>query len=348
MKTIHLFLIALLGATLPLQAQMKVTRSSALTGAKNLTVTTTGGQTYHYLVSSNDSPMVRFAADSIYIEKDGFKKAEVTSLRFKSLPRLLLNEDSTTFDKTATLDHGLLALRCNLTLTGWNSLVLPISITGRQLTDAFGEGTLLAGIKGINEEDATIVDFQTIDIVDDEIAIKANNHYLILPTKEADVDSNHTLYGFATKRVPGPIYLIPNVSMKVNQTARYQTIKSADEQTQVRFRGTYLTLDGSSTKNKKVAPGAYTLNDDTQLFALNEDSATVKAFHSWATDISAEPKPLKFYIDGVELTDGIVAPQSDLGAKNKEDWATYDLSGRRVVSPQRGIYITRGRKIYIK
>lgn len=337
---------AMLMAIVPLQAQFHATRSAALTGAKNLMVTLQTGVTYYYLVSSNDTQMLHLSADSIRIGHDSFAKARIKAMRFHTLPRLLLNEDSTTFNKAATLDHGLVALRRTMKTGGWNSLVVPFDLTGTQVCEAFGEDAQLVTIRGIGEEDQTVVEFESVDLNTDERALRANYHYLIRPSKEPDISATGGITGFASSRVKGPIYLFPNVSMKTNQSPRVQTLKSSDETTQVRFRGTYVTMDGSGTLNKPLAAGMYTMSEETDEFVQNEEGLVLSAFRSWIQDLSAEPKPLKFYIDGVELTNGIEAIENLASQTEYLPDAVYDLSGRRVLTPKRkGIYIINGKKV---
>ena len=349
MKKIQILCTIALVCALPVRGQMKATRTAALTGARNLTLTTVKGTTYYYLVSSNDVQTLHFGESGVRIGQDEFAEGEIQSMRFRSLPRLLMDEDSLTFNKKMVLDHGLVALRRTLGLGCWNSIVLPIDLTGTQLRDAFGEDAQLAGIRGVSEEDETAIEFQTLDLATDDVVLKANNHYMLKPTKEPDVSSTASLANFAQGRVKGPIYLFPNVSLRTNQTPRFQTVESKDGGTQVRFRGTYTTLDGSAKLNQKVEPGVYTLDEETHGFVLNEDSVAVKAFRSWVKDISQESKALRFYVDGVELADGIGEIVQSTKFKVQSGDAVFDLSGRCVSAPKRrGIYIINGKKVVIR
>ena len=267
---------------------MRASRSSALMGAKNLTVTTSTGTTYYYLVSSNDSQMMRLSEDSVQIGNDRYAKSKIKRMRFRPLTRRLLDGDSLTYDKTSALDHGLVALRRNFCVGQWNTVVLPFELTGPQVRETFGEEAELAVPRAISEEDETVVEFRRIDLQTTDVVLKANYHYLIRPSKEADVAETSSLSGLTSVRVKGPIYLFPNISIKANQTPRNQLFKNNDETTQVRFRGSYTALDGSGTRNKKVQPEAYTLDDDTHQFTFHEDSVAVGAFRSWILDISEE------------------------------------------------------------
>lgn len=339
-------------------------RQNVLTGAKNLTLTTTKGTTYYYFISSEQTQMMQLS-DSLHIGGDSFGFNEVKEMRFRSLARVVMNEDSTTYDKTLTMDHALLALRRDFQVGKWNSLVVPFDMTGLQVLDAFGEEAVLATVRGVREADETVVEFQTIDLNTSEVVLQANLHYLLRPTREADVVAGRSLYSFSTTAIPGPIYLIPNVSMKANQNARLQTFQNEAGTRKVRLRGTYLRLDdsvvsGRSIRNRRIAPGTYLL-DEEGIMVLNEDSTIVGAFRSWVENLSEDGRPLKFYIDGIGEYLNVVATGIEELQDNGQ-WTmdneimddgkpvVFDLSGRRMPEGRlpKGIYIVNGKKVAIK
>ena len=166
LKTI-LFVSAFLIAV-PSWSQQRAERHAVLMNAKNLMVTTTQNTEYYYLVSVESNPVIHLTDGKVRIVNDEFSLSDIKSLRFRSLPRFLLDEDSTTYDKTKSVEHGLMALRRSLNVGRWNSLVLPVDLTMEQVVDAFGEGTELATPRGIRENDVTVVEFQTIDFVPGE------------------------------------------------------------------------------------------------------------------------------------------------------------------------------------
>ncbi len=335
-------------------------RQNVLTSAKNLTLTTTDGETYYYLISSEQNPRM-YLGDSIRIGKDCFHHSQIQSMRFRSLPRMVLSEDSTTFDKTLSWDHALLALNRDFIVGKWNSVIFPFDLTGDQLLDAFGEETVLAAVRGLREASETVVEFQTLDLHTSDVVLQANQHYLLRPSREADVESGHNLYNFFSGPIAGPIYLIPNVSMKTGQNPRLQTIQNEDGTRKARFRGTYLKLDdsvvqGRIIRNKRIAPGMYLLNEEGNMLQT-EDSTVVGAFRSWVEDLTENGQPLKFYIDGVNeyltvVADGleeIEAPLSDVDNQERGR-GVFDLSGRRMPEGRlpKGVYIINGRKVAIK
>ena len=347
---------------------LRVERQNVLTGAKNLTLTTDKGTIYYYLVSSEETPMLHLG-DSLRIGADRFAYSQVKSMRFRSLPRAVMDEDSTTFDKDRTLDHSLLALRRDFHIGKWNSIVFPFDLTGAQVLDAFGEESQLAAARGIREADETVVEFQSLELHTSDVVLHANQHYLLCPSREPDVEEGRNLYNFLKAGVPGPIYLIPNVTMKANQNPRLHSLSNEDGTRKVRIRGTYLKLDDSViinriVRNRRITPGMYTLDDEGRML-ICEDSTVVGAFRSWIENLSEDGKPMKFYIDGVGeyltvVADGIETIEDeqqtmDNGQSQHGKNTIYDLSGRQVGNRnsanrklQKGIYIINGKKVAVK
>ena len=339
----------------------QTSRMSALIGAKNLMVTKTNGTAYYYLVSNNDYQMMRFAGGNISIGDDVFAMSDIKGISFHELPHVIFDEDSTTYDQTLAVDHGLVALRRSFVVDKWNSLVLPMSLTTEQVIGAFGEGTEVAKPRGLREDDATAVELQTVEMTPGAEVIQANYHYLIRPRREPDLAAGKANTSFKSgTRLYGPIYLIPNVSLKAKATPRIQTVSSGDESVKVRFRGTYLKLDdsvveGSYIRNKRIEPGTYMVGDDGQMHQ-NEEATEVKAFCSWVDEISDEQHNLTFYVDGEAMTvDGIADLQQSTPTGMNDNDGIYDLGGRRVgTAPlsaaglKPGIYVVGGRKVVVK
>ena len=350
------FIAGVLIASSAVWGQRKAERYSVLTGAKNLTLTTKQNTTFYYLVSTESNPVIHLTDGQVRIMNDEFALSDIKSLRFRALPHFLLDEDSTTYDKTKSVEHGLLALRRSLNVGRWNSLVLPVNLTAEQVVDAFGEGTELATPRGIRENDVTVVEFQTVDFTPGEIVVKAGYHYLIRPTREADLAADSWTSSFISgQRIYGPIYMIPDVSTTNVKTPRASSFTSTDGTVTAYFRGTFLKRDDSTASNRFIDAGTYMLSDDG-LMVKNVEPTEVKAFTSWVQDMSGEKQEhLRFYIDGVnedisEIADLVPA----LRMTKETDDAIYDLGGRRVGSAEEraslkpGIYVVRGRKVVVK
>lgn len=351
--------LAVTAAAQETRGPQRATRQSTLLNAKNMVLTTNKGITYYYFVTSEENPMLYLGDGTLRIGPDEFRRQDIKSIRFRSLARVLMDEDSTTYDKTRTLDHSLLALRRTMNVGRWNSLVLPFDLTGRQLLDTFGEGTEVAQPRGMAEDGLAVVEFNTLDLQTDDVVMRANYHYLVRPTREPDVAADRRLTNFGSGQLYGPIYLIPNVSVKANQTARLQTLQNEDGTRKVRVRGTYLKLDDSQTqgriiRNRRVVPGTYLMNDQG-LMEQTQDSAVVAAFRSWIEDVSADGQPLRFYVDGVQedITSGLGQIEKSKSEVDGLAGAVYDLSGRRMGKLPKGqwpsgLYIVNGRKVVVK
>lgn len=359
----QLFLVASLVATPVVWGQQRVERHIALINARNLVVTTSQGTEYYYLVSANHTPVIDFTGAQVRIVDDEFSLGNIRSMRLRTLPHFVLDEDSTTFDRTKTVDHGLLALRRSMGVGRWNSLVLPVDLTSEQLIDAFGEGTELASPRGVREGDVAVVEFQTIALEPKQTVVRAGYHYLVRPTREADISGDSWTSSFISgQRLSGPLYVIPNVSTSNVKTPRVQSFSTEDDAVEVYFRGTFLKLDdsvlnGTRIVNKRIDAGTYMLSGDARM-VKNQDAAEVKAFTSWVQDMSDQRQDqLRFYVDGVNEDisefadiDAIAQP----AASALDDDAVYDLGGRRVGTTRErtqlkpGIYVVGGKKIVVK
>ena len=345
----------------------KATRQQIIAGAKNMVVSTQQA-TYYYLVSNDASKLIHLGPGTVNIGGTDYARSDISSIRFRSLQHVFLDEDSVTFNKAGSFDHAALALRRSFDLGHWNSRVLPFDLTGAQLRYAFGDDAELAQPRAITSDGQTTLEFTTLDLQTDDVVLRANYHYLLRPTREPDIDASTRMYSFLDERPYGPIYFIPNVTKATNQAARLQSVSNADGSLKVRFHGTYIRLDGTdvsghTVRNKRVAPGMYYLNSDGRM-ELSEDSLTMQAFRSWIQDVSNEPMPLRFYIDGIgeditAATDAIHSIPEALGLKSAGDAVAagiYTLSGLRLgdATPERraalekGIYIINGHKVAIK
>lgn len=350
-----LIMTAAVIAALPSWGQEGTSHQASMLNAKNLTITTKQNTTYYYLITTDHSPVLHFGDGNVVVQNDEFALENITKMRLRSLSRFILDEDSTTFDKRKSVDHGLLALRRSLTVGKWNSLVLPVNLTTEQVEYAFGEGTELATPRGIRENDVTVVEFETVELTPGEVVVKAGYHYLIRPTRAADLAADSWTSALVSgQRINGPIYYIPNVSTTTSKAPRAQLLMSEDDVVNVYFRGSYVKLDGSSTSNKLIAAGTYMLSDEG-IMVKNQDATEVKAFSSWLEDISDEKQPqLHFYVDGVGEDISEIVDALPVVAVQEKDDAVFDLGGRRVGSVREraslkpGIYVIGGRKVVVK
>ena len=137
------------------------------------------------------------------------------------------------YDINEPLQNKTLRLNKTFTAHKWNTLVLPVSLTLKQLRDAFGPSTRLAQLDKLTESG---IQFQSVDFrdkADDYVALQAYKPYLIIPEKDkgqaAEYTSVYVETGASTAeymrvKIAANHFVIPKVSLsvedlkKVNQT----------------------------------------------------------------------------------------------------------------------------------
>ena len=111
-------------------------RATLLQNSRNMVVSTDGGQRRFYLVNSQQHITVHRMKDSLAINRDTFLTAGVTSLRFTTPERFSLDEETREQSFDSDVEGGLLAFRRTMHTGQWNTLVLPFSLSARQVRDA--------------------------------------------------------------------------------------------------------------------------------------------------------------------------------------------------------------------
>ena len=322
--------------------------------AKHLTITTTDGTTYYYIVGNQLPATILMKDGQLCLDHDTFAPSDVKSLRVKDIEQFILDEDSTTFDINYTVDHGMLVLRRTMPVGQWSSLVLPVSLTVAQVRDAFGYEARVATVRGLRQADYAAIDIETeTPGADDEVLIEANKHYLLMPSREPDLAAGRRGAGLAN-RPYGPLYLVPNVT-QATRKRQPDAVSIHNDEVSLMLRGTYVTRDGSGLQTRRLFGGVnpvYLLNDEGA-FGQYTDSVATKAFTSWFSDVSQTPKPLQFYIDGVTANATQIA-QIPVGAATTDDETVFDMQGRPVgrmghtAGLRPGIYVKGGRKFIVK
>lgn len=354
MKKSFVFFL-LLASTLSAPADERV---EALVRGRQLQVNTTDGKTYHYIVSPLDNPVIYRLTGEIVIQTDSFLLSDIKSMRYRTMQHFVLNEDSVTFGGNYCVDHGLMAFRRTFNLGKWNSLTIPFSMTGRQVLETFGSDARLAVVDGLRGGDAIDLDFSTVQLNTNEEVITAGEHYLLMPTREPDIAAGEQLpTNWKAEPVEGPLYLVPVISLKSgNSKPNVRHFYANNSQQHININGSYFNLDGTYkvgtvVKNKKLAPGMYTFDDDGH-FCYNTDSTAIQAFRSWYKNLSTTETDLHVYIDGVEDGGDVPTGIADVMRSTMKpvSYIVYDLQGRRVGSTDhmeslpKGLYIIRGRK----
>lgn len=272
----------------------------------------------------------------------------------------VLDEDSTSEDymKKATGDaykDVTVYLKRRFTLNKWNSFVTPVGLTNAQVKQAFGDDVKvaeLAGVGGVTGCESSI-DFRTVDLSQEGIAIKPAQMYLVKPTKDG-VDMNME-FADGTP-VSGKMYLIGRCSLDGSKiTDGTLTIKPTKGQpaegavitgAQVDFMGTYVALDATNGPQK----GAYAWSGG-DMYHLKKANA-IKGFRGWLVDHTGT-NSIKFNIGDGSVTsiDEVIA--NDRAEKTSD--AVYTVDGVKIRDNASsleglpaGLYIFKGKTHLVK
>ncbi len=100
---------------------------------------------------------------------------------------LILDEERdnlTYLTKLKPVKNKTMRLRKTFTVNKWNSFILPVNLTKKQVRETFGVDTRLAKLTGLTE---TGIEFTSVNLSgDNDLALEAYVPYLIFPTKAAD------------------------------------------------------------------------------------------------------------------------------------------------------------------
>lgn len=272
----------------------------------------------------------------------------------------VLDEDakSTEYMEKATgkdYEEVTVYLKRSFTLNKWNSFVTPVGLTNAQVKQAFGDDVKvakLAGVGGVTSRESSI-DFRTVDLSQEGIAIEPAQMYLVKPTKDA-VDMNLELVDGT--EVSGKMYLIGRRSLDGSKiTDGTLTIKPTYGQpaegaeitgAQVDFMGTYVALD--ATNGPQAGAYAWSGGD---MYHLKKANA-IKGFRGWLVDHTGA-KSIKFNIGDGSVTsiDEVIA--NDRAEKTSD--AVYTVDGVKIRDNASsleglpaGLYIFKGKTHLVK
>lgn len=226
-----------------------------------------------------------------------------------------------------------LHLKKDFTLNKWNSFILPVNLTKKQVIETFGASARLAKLKNLTE---TGIEFTSVKLNgDNDMALEAYVPYLIFPVKGADQTKAYTAkyeQNATTKRLLVNIadnhYVIDKVSMplttiegveandfsKMDQEHWTTTVTGGNDD--IKAYGTFARTFGTKqvdneedgtytwTKNGDILPGRETLVDCYFFDKGNMyHSATrprgLRGFSCWFKMAEGVHKSLKLTLDGV-------------------------------------------------
>lgn len=262
---------------------------------------------------------------------------------------------------------GTLILKRTMKTDTWSSVMLPVNLTAGQVKTAFGENVKLSHHPKQHNTVKTRIEFKSVDLSnDDDVAIKANELYLIKPTKVPTGFNQEDPYEKQLKdgskiKVKAPYYVINSVSLKTDPSTlgnytngvikeSATTSTTADEKLQ--FCGSVINQTGNV-----VPANSYALGSNDGKWHFTQNALPVKGFRCWiATGSEAYAKTIRFFIDGIEEDmvtgiDNVVVENSN----NEVMGTVYNLNGQVVRTGAtsleglpKGIYIVNNKKYIVK
>lgn len=197
------------------------------------------------------------------------------------------------------------------TLNGtlWNALYMPFNIP----VSAFGEGYDVAYISKVEESaDGLVMLIETIT----EGSLEANTPYFVRAK-----DSNNT-----------------ELTIKVNGTTPCETVEKAVNYT---VGTTTLQVIGNySTMTSTELSGCYAISTQG-MWQPAKDGAVLRSFRTYLKMTGAPARAIRIHAVG-EATD--IESDAVMSAPDNSP-LIYDLQGRRVENPTKGIYIVNGEKV---
>ena len=153
---------------------------------------------------------------------------------------LILDQDRDNLNYIYAINEPLKnkTLRLNKTFTAhkWNTLVLPVNLTLKQLRDAFGPSTRLAQLERLTESGIQFKSVDFTDKADDYVALEAYKPYLIIPEwaegQAAEYTSVYVETGasaaeYLRVKIAKNHFVIPKVSLSVDDLKKVDQDKWA-------------------------------------------------------------------------------------------------------------------------
>lgn len=302
-------------------------------------------------------PKTDYCYDTDFVGVDNFAVRYVGKSKASIF---VLDEDaaSTEYMEKATgkdYEDVTVYLKRSFTLNKWNSFVTPVGLTNAQVKQAFGDDVKvakLAGVGGVTGRESSI-DFRTVDLSQEGIAIEPAQMYLVKPTKDgvymnlefADgTPVSDKMYLIGRRALDGSKITDGTLTIKptYGQSAEGAGITGA----QVDFKGTYVHLDATNGPQE----GAYAWSGG-DMYHLKKANA-IKGFRGWLVDRTGT-NSIKFNIGDGSVTsiDEVIA--NDRGGKTSD--AVYTVDGVKIRDNASsleglpaGLYIFKGKTHLIK
>ena len=247
----------------------------------------------------------------------------------------------------------------------WNSLIMPVSLTKAQFTQAFGETAQLAQANKVYETNNgnLVIGFSLVEETDAQSPyLVANKPYIIKVAKDFVekhvIAEKNPLRTIDAGPLTGQVYTVDNslaaggISYTYDDaTANNPVIVDfpVDASITTKWGMTDLKFKGSYNNHQNLDAGNYIWNNG-KLYHLTKANHWMKGYRCWLTPswVNSENAKLLTFGFGDGETTGVDVPFADISTNNTK---VYNLNGQRVdnmLGVQPGIYIVNGKKVVVK
>ena len=306
---------------------------------------------------------------------DDFRLIYVSNTKNEDLVLDELRGDLEYLKNGITYKNRVLRLAKTFKQNSWNSFVLPVDLTVKQLRNAFGGTVRLAKLNALT---ATELQFETVTLdgkADKDIALEAYQPYIIFPAKTMEDNNNSPYTATIAKNgstenpykvtIQAQRFEIPGVTFKTNASNEndlsnmddYWTTKLTHNVGTITAYGTFVrTFDTNATQDETgvwsfssskgtIRPGYYDLRgsyffDNGDVYYSDTKVRGLRGFSCWFKPNNNEAP--KVYIDGVEqeteltsIGELVISPEA-ANRYGKND-GVYNLQGQRVGNTTEGL-----------
>lgn len=247
----------------------------------------------------------------------------------------------------------------------WNSLIMPVSLTKAQFTQAFGETAQLAQANKVYEANNgnLIIGFSLVEETDAQSPyLVANKPYIIKVAK--DFVEKHTIKEKTPQLtidagpLTGQVYTVDNslaaggISYTYDDATANNPVSvdfHVDAAITTKWGMTDLKFKGSYNNHQTLDADNYIWNNG-KLYHLTKTNHWMKGYRCWLTPswVNSENAKLLTFGFGDGETTGVDVPFAEISTNNTK---VYNLNGQRVdnmLGVQPGIYIVNGKKVVVK
>ena len=308
---------------------------------------------------------------------DDFRLIYVSNTEKEDLVLDELRGDLEYLKNGITYKNRVLRLAKTFKQNSWNSFVLPVDLTVKQLREAFGGTVRLAKLKNLT---ATELQFETVTLDgkgDKEIALEAYQPYIIFPAKTMEDNNNSPYTATIAKNgstenpykvtIQAQRFEIPGVTFATNASNENDlsnmddlwTTKLTHDVGTITAYGTFVrTFDPGATQDETTGKWRFSSSkgeiltgydnlvgsyffDDGNVYYSDTKERGLRGFSCWFKPNNSQAAP-SVYVDGVkqetELTAiGELVISPEAANRYGHDNGVYNLQGQRVGNTTEGL-----------